>query len=108
MHRRYLALALLAAACAMRPVQTASPGYRPTGPLVIRNARVFDPETRTVREGMIVIIEGDRILGVEHDANVVPPPNAEIIDAGGRMLLPGNFGPIEAGALADLILVDGD
>src|SRR5688572_11377030 len=63
--------------------------HRPTRPLVIRNARVFDARTGSVQDGMVVIIEGDRIVGVEHDAGVVPPPNAEIIDARGRMLLPG-------------------
>jgi hypothetical protein len=63
--------------------------HRPTRPLVIRNARMFDARAGSVQDGMAVIIEGDRILGVEHDAGVVAPPNAEIIEARGRMLLPG-------------------
>ena len=96
-----LVLALFFGACATSPTS-----HRPAGPLVIRNARVFDAKTSAVHNGMIIIIEGNTILGVEHDADVVPPPNAEIIDARGRMVLPSGPTAIEAGAPANLVLVE--
>lgn len=67
---------------------------------------MLDAKSATVHAGMVIIIEGDTILGVEHDADVVPPPNAEIIDARGRMAVPSGPTAIEAGAPADLFLVD--
>ncbi|HVS33342.1 MAG TPA: metal-dependent hydrolase [Thermoanaerobaculia bacterium] len=74
-------------------------GHHPSRPLIIRNARVG------ARPGMIVIIEGGTILGVEPADGVVPPPDSEIIDAGGHELiaLPGSS--IEEGQLANMQLV---
>ncbi|HUP46229.1 MAG TPA: hypothetical protein VM779_12030 [Thermoanaerobaculia bacterium] len=54
---------------------------------------------------MIVIIEGDTILGVEHAAGVVPPTGAEIIEGNGRVLRPAGT-PIEAGNRANMVLID--
>ena len=75
---------------------------------MITNARVFDAKTCTIHDGMIILIEGNTIIGVEHQAAVVPPPGAEIIDARGRMVLPAKFGSdaIEEGAPADFVIVD--
>jgi beta-glucosidase-like glycosyl hydrolase len=72
-----------------RASQTATLRHTPKRPLVITHARVFNSKTRAVDDDMTVIIEGNRILGVEHSPGVVPPPDAEIIDAADRMLLPG-------------------
>jgi len=60
-----------------------------TGPVLIRNARLFDAERRTVKSGMSVLIRGDRIESVGPDPTVKPPRGAQIIDAAGKMLLPG-------------------
>jgi hypothetical protein len=57
--------------------------------LVIRNARLFDPETQTSRPGTTVVVAGDRIEQVGADREVAPPSGAEVIDAGGKALLPG-------------------
>jgi len=62
---------------------------KPSKPIVIRNARLFDSETATVKEGMSVLISGSRIESVAPDAAMAPPAGAEVIDAKGKTLLPG-------------------
>jgi len=69
--------------------QAARLGHRPAGALVIRGARLFDPETRTVRPGTTVVISGNRIQAVGRDGEVPVPAGAEVVEARGRMLLPG-------------------
>jgi hypothetical protein len=63
--------------------------HRPEDHLVIRNARLFDPETMTSRPGMTVVVAGDRIEKVGPDREVDIPAGADIVRAGGKMLLPG-------------------
>lgn len=62
---------------------------RPAERLVIRNARLFDPETLTSRPGMTVIVAGNRIEKVAADREAEVPPGAEVVDAAGKALLPG-------------------
>jgi Amidohydrolase family len=62
---------------------------RPADRLVIRNARLFDPDTLTSRPGTTVIVAGDRIEKVAGDRELETPPGAEVVDAGGKALLPG-------------------
>jgi len=62
---------------------------RPGGRLAIRNARLFDPETLTSRPATTVIVAGDRIEKVQGDREAAVPFGAEVIDAGGKALLPG-------------------
>jgi len=62
---------------------------RPAGPLVVKGARLFDPETGTVQDGTTVVVVGNQIKAVGRDGEVAVPPGAEVVDAGGRMLLPG-------------------
>jgi hypothetical protein len=62
---------------------------RPGDRLVIRNARLFDPETMTSRPGTTVTVAGDRIEKVENDRDAVVPAGAEVVDANGKALLPG-------------------
>jgi len=59
------------------------------GGLAIRYARLFDPATLAVQQGMTVIVSGDRIQAVGKDGEVSVPPGVEVIDAGGKTLLPG-------------------
>ncbi|MFL6237246.1 MAG: amidohydrolase family protein [Thermoanaerobaculia bacterium] len=63
--------------------------HRPAGALAIKRARLFDPETRTVRPNTTVVISGNRIQAVGQDGEVPIPPQAEVVDARGKMLLPG-------------------
>jgi imidazolonepropionase-like amidohydrolase len=69
--------------------QAARLGHRPAKALVIRGARLFDPETRTVRPGTTVVVSGNRVQAVGRDGEVPVPAGAEIVEAKGRMLLPG-------------------
>jgi imidazolonepropionase-like amidohydrolase len=62
---------------------------RPKGDLVIRGARVFDPETGKSLPGTTVVISGDRIRAVGKDGEVPVPAGAEVIEARGQALLPG-------------------
>ena len=63
--------------------------HAPTGELVIRNARLFDPRDLRVTPGTTVVVNGQRIVRVGPDADVKPSANAEIIDAHDRFLMPG-------------------
>ncbi len=63
--------------------------HRPTGPLVIRNARLFVAESATVRPKTTVVVTGNRITAVGPDDRIRVPDHAQVIDAGGRTLLPG-------------------
>ncbi|MDN3922779.1 amidohydrolase family protein [Roseateles violae] len=59
------------------------------GTLLIRNARLFDPRDLSVRERVSVRIVGDRIVQVDEDAKLAAPASGEVIDARGRLLMPG-------------------
>jgi imidazolonepropionase-like amidohydrolase len=61
----------------------------PAGDLVIRNARLFDPRDLSVAAGMSVLIHGEHIVRVAANVNLKVPDGAEVIDAGGRFLMPG-------------------
>jgi imidazolonepropionase-like amidohydrolase len=63
--------------------------HKPSGDLLVRNARLFDPRDLTVTAGTSVVVSGDRIVRVGPDVDVKPSANAEIIDAHGRFLMPG-------------------
>ncbi|HUK52769.1 MAG TPA: amidohydrolase family protein [Candidatus Binatia bacterium] len=61
---------------------------KPAGPLLIVHARLFDSESATVQEGMSVLLSGNRIVAVGPDGNITAP-GSEVLDARGKMLLPG-------------------
>ena len=61
----------------------------PTGEVVIRNARLFDPRDLTVTAGTSVLVHGEHIVRVGPDAEVKAGADATLIDAGGRFLMPG-------------------
>jgi imidazolonepropionase-like amidohydrolase len=63
--------------------------HRPTGPLVIRHARLFVAESATVREAATVVVTGNRITAIGPDSAVSVPAGAQVIDATGKTLLPG-------------------
>lgn len=77
----------------------------PTGDLVIRNARLFDPRDLSVTPGRSVLVRGERIIRIGADTELKPSAGAEIIDARGRFLMPGlwdvhqHFSGPEDGAL---------
>ena len=63
--------------------------HQPSHALLIRHARLFDPRDLTVTPGMSVLIVGERIARVSEDVAMVVPPDAEVLDAAGRFLMPG-------------------
>jgi imidazolonepropionase-like amidohydrolase len=63
--------------------------HKPAKPLLIEHARLFDSPTATVKDGMSVLISGNRIDSVAPDGKITGAAGAEVIDAKGRMLLPG-------------------
>lgn len=65
--------------------------HRPTGPVVFRNANLFDAETGRSRPGTTVVVSGNRIQAVGPDGSVALPAGAQVIDAAGKALLPGLF-----------------
>jgi imidazolonepropionase-like amidohydrolase len=54
---------------------------------VIVNARVFDSAAGSLLDGATLVIQGQRVLEVTGESRDVP--NARVIDAGGRVVLPG-------------------
>lgn len=61
----------------------------PSGKVLIQHARLFDSETMKVHDGMSVLVSGNHIEAVAADGNLSRGSSAEIIDAKGKMLLPG-------------------
>lgn len=58
------------------------------GTTLIRDARVFDSENARLRPASNVLIRDGRIVSVDAAADAVA---AQVVDAGGRVLLPGLF-----------------
>lgn len=84
-----LAAAQDSADAAREAAATARIADRPTGPVVIRRAALFDPVEKQLRPAMTVVIEGNRITTVGNEGEVTVPAGAREIDARGRTLLPG-------------------
>ena len=62
---------------------------KPDRPIVLRNARVFVPESRRMLSEMSVLIRDERIEAVGPRKDVAIPKDAEVIDVQGKVLLPG-------------------
>jgi imidazolonepropionase-like amidohydrolase len=63
--------------------------HHPPGALVFRNTNMFDAGQARMIPHTTVVIAGNRIQSVGPDATATIPTGAEIIDAGGKALLPG-------------------
>ena len=59
------------------------------GAVAIRHADLFDAPSATIKPGMTVVVQGDKIVSVAPDAKAKVPSGAEEIDAHGRTLMPG-------------------
>ena len=55
----------------------------------ITNAQLLDPAAGEIRPGASVRVEGDRIVEVAEDGAALSTGASEVIDAGGRTLMPG-------------------
>jgi imidazolonepropionase-like amidohydrolase len=63
--------------------------HRPSGALLIRHARLFDPRDLAVREDTRVLVQGGQVVRVDPESDAAVPAGAEVIDAAGRFLMPG-------------------
>ena len=61
----------------------------PAAPILLRPARIFDGVGPGLREGVVVLVRGDRIEAVGPAAQVTVPRDAAVIDLPGLTLLPG-------------------
>ena len=68
---------------APREVRAQTPGR----PLLLTNLRLFDGETLSMREGVEILIEGERITALPPLGQ--GPQDAQRIDCGGRAVVPG-------------------
>jgi imidazolonepropionase-like amidohydrolase len=107
MPRSRLLLALLAVACrpqndtVVAPQVTAPIAAMPAAPAIeaervvpesapvwlLKGARLVDGSGDPPRDGIDVLVEGDRITAVR--SGITAPANAKVIELGGRTLLPG-------------------
>lgn len=60
----------------------------PTRPVVFTNVRIFDGRSGALIDGKRVVVSANRIKAIEA-AGEAPPEGAEIVDGGGRTLMPG-------------------
>jgi imidazolonepropionase-like amidohydrolase len=58
-----------------------------SAPIVIKNARVFDGKSDKLAEDLTVVVVGNKIDKI--GKNLAAPAGATMIDAGGRVLMPG-------------------
>ena len=63
--------------------------HTPTGDLLIRNARLFDPRDLSVTPGTSVLVRTGHIVRVGPDSTVTAAQGTEVIDAAGKLLMPG-------------------
>ena len=61
---------------------------RPSRPILFTNLRLFDGSSSSLRDGLRVLVEGNRIKEVAQ-GNPAAPDEAQVIDCGGRVLMPG-------------------
>jgi imidazolonepropionase-like amidohydrolase len=62
---------------------------RPQYAVLFHNANVFDSETGQLRPRTTVVVSGNRITEVGPDGSIATPKGAEVIDVGGKTLMPG-------------------
>lgn len=87
--RAFLAGAAAAGVSALWPKgASAAIPEAPAGPVVFTNVRIFDGKSGRLIEGQRVVVEGNKIKAVE-PVGEAAPDGAQIIDGGGRTLMPG-------------------
>jgi imidazolonepropionase-like amidohydrolase len=58
-------------------------------PLVIQNGTVLDGTGAAPREATTIVVEGERLRTIGPASQVPTPPNAEVVDARGKWVIPG-------------------
>jgi imidazolonepropionase-like amidohydrolase len=78
---RVLLLAVVLVLTSMAAAEDAAPT------LIVRNARIFDGRSAQLREGLELVVSAHKITALRAPGEV--PAGARLIDAGGRVLVPG-------------------
>jgi predicted amidohydrolase YtcJ len=88
-HRNRLLLLLVLVCCLVLPERNQAQS-RPTADLIITNAKIWTVD-KSLPMAQAVAILGDRIVAVGSSADVDAwrGPNTHVVDAGGKLLLPG-------------------
>src|SRR5438552_10323240 len=66
-----------------------SNGSRQPAPLLLAHVTVIDVTGGPSKPDMTVVIRGDRISEIGKAGEIVPPPDATVVDASGKFLIPG-------------------
>jgi imidazolonepropionase-like amidohydrolase len=83
-------LLLLCAGAAAQPKPAPKPAEKPAPKITyIKAGRLFDATTDTVRQNVVIVVEGDRIKNVAPAAETQIPPGATVIDLARATVLPG-------------------
>jgi len=81
-------LASLASLGLVRPAGAQAAPSGPTPPIMFGNFLLFDGTSRTLRGGLRLLVEGNRIKLIA-TGELTPPDGARVIDCGGRVMMPG-------------------
>ncbi|MGF6600286.1 imidazolonepropionase-like amidohydrolase [Paraburkholderia sp. GAS448] len=68
--------------------QTAPPPVNPAHPILFTNFRLFDGISGTLRDRLYLLVDGNRIHSLTQGKPAVPD-GTQVIDCGGRVLMPG-------------------
>jgi imidazolonepropionase-like amidohydrolase len=68
--------------------QSAPAPVQPARPILFTNFRLFDGKSETLREGLRLLVEENRIKAVA-EGNPAAPDGAQVVDCGSRVLMPG-------------------
>jgi imidazolonepropionase-like amidohydrolase len=71
-----------------RPTGAQAASSGPTPPIMFGNFQLFDGTSRTLRGGLRLLVEGNRIKLIA-TGELTPPDGARVIDCGGRVMMPG-------------------
>jgi hypothetical protein len=66
-----------------------SSGSRQTAPLVLAHVTIIDVTGGPSKPDMTVVIRGDRISDIGKAGEIISPPDATVVDASGKFLIPG-------------------
>jgi imidazolonepropionase-like amidohydrolase len=80
--------ASLASLGLFQPAGTRAAPPGPTPPIVFGNFLLFDGKSDALRGGLRLLVEGNRIKSVA-TGDLTPPEGAQMIDCGGRVMMPG-------------------
>ncbi len=71
-----------------KPIGAQPLPVQPARPILFTNFRLFDGTSGALRDGLRVLVEGNLIKAVT-GGNPAAPEGAQVIDCGGRVLMPG-------------------